>query len=59
MDAVKLLRELSSQFGVSGFEEEIRDWIYQHIQGKEVFSEETTPTPAMTHGTVTEGLPNA
>ena len=28
MDTVELLKALSEQFGVSGFEEEIRDWIY-------------------------------
>ncbi len=32
MDTVELLRELSDQFGVSGFEGEIRDWIYANIK---------------------------
>jgi len=32
MDTVELLRELSDQFGVSGFEEEIRDWISANIK---------------------------
>ncbi|HUL23525.1 MAG TPA: M42 family metallopeptidase, partial [Thermodesulfobacteriota bacterium] len=34
MDTVELLRELSDQFGVSGFEGEIRDWIYANIKDR-------------------------
>lgn len=33
MDNIELLRELSNQFGVSGFEEEVRDWIAETIRG--------------------------
>jgi len=32
MDNLELLRELSNRFGVSGFEGEVRDWIYQPIR---------------------------
>jgi endoglucanase len=32
VEAVELLRGLSDQFGVSGFEREIRDWIYANIK---------------------------
>ena len=32
MDNIELLRELSSQFGVSGFEEEVREWIRENIK---------------------------
>jgi len=34
MDNIELLRALSDQFGVSGFEGEIRDWIYAHIKDR-------------------------
>ncbi len=34
MDTIELLRELSDQFGVSGFEEEVRDWIYGNIKDR-------------------------
>ena len=34
MDTVELLRGLSDQFGVSGFEGEIRDWIYAIIKDR-------------------------
>ncbi len=34
MDTVGLLRGLSDQFGVSGFEEEIRDWIFAAIKDR-------------------------
>jgi len=34
VDTVELLRELSDQFGVSGFEGEIRDWIYANIKDR-------------------------
>ena len=34
MDTVELLRELSDQFGVSGFEGEVRDWIYANIKDR-------------------------
>ncbi len=34
MDAVELLRGLSDQFGVSGFEGGIRDWIYTNIKDR-------------------------
>ena len=34
MDTVELLRGLSEQFGVSGFEDEIRDWIYGQVKDK-------------------------
>jgi putative aminopeptidase FrvX len=32
MDNIELLRELSNQFGVSGFEEEVRGWILENIR---------------------------
>jgi endoglucanase len=34
MDTVELLRELSDQFGVSGFEGEVRNWIYANIKDR-------------------------
>ena len=34
MNLVELLRALSDQFGVSGFEGEIRDWIYTNIKDR-------------------------
>ena len=34
MDSVELLRGLSDQFGVSGLEGEIRDWIYTNIRDR-------------------------
>jgi endoglucanase len=34
MDTAELLRALSEQFGVSGFEEEIRDWIYGQVKDR-------------------------
>ena len=33
MENMELLRELCSQFGVSGFEGEVREWISHHIRG--------------------------
>ena len=33
MDHFELLRELSAQFGVSGFEGEVREWIADRIRG--------------------------
>jgi len=34
VDTIELLGELSDQFGVSGFEGEIRDWIYANIRDR-------------------------
>ncbi len=34
MKTVELLRELSDQFGVSGFEGEVREWIHTHIKDR-------------------------
>ena len=34
MDTVELLGELSDQFGISGFEGEIRDWIYANVKDR-------------------------
>jgi tetrahedral aminopeptidase len=33
MDSIELLKGLSDQFGVSGFEGEVRDWIHARVQG--------------------------